>query len=78
MSNDAKEAASEVIGCIVIFVLYAALGALAAWVVEWAWNIFVSGVFHGPRIDYWQAWALYILASMAAGLLKPTPIQSKS
>lgn len=47
--------------------LFAAVISLCAFVTQWAWNIVVAGVFHGPTIDFWQALGVYFLLSLIGG-----------
>jgi hypothetical protein len=53
--------------CFVILVVGIALWAIAAALFTWAWNAVVPDVFHGPHIEYWQAFAIFILLSAIGG-----------
>lgn len=66
------EGITACLGCIAAIVLYIAFGALCAWVLEWAWNIVVPALFHGPQIDFTEACAIYVALSIIGGLFKVT------
>jgi hypothetical protein len=66
------EVISSLIGCAAILVLWAALGLAMAWVLEWGWNILIPALFHGPRITYAMACAMYFLLSLVVGWLRPS------
>lgn len=51
-------------GCLGLLAIYVVINLAVAWCVEWAWNVFVPLVFHGPRIDYAAAVAICILLSL--------------
>jgi hypothetical protein len=42
-------------------VLWCIVGMAIALLVEAEWNLLVPSLFHGPSIDYLQAWSLYLL-----------------
>lgn len=63
---------AAIIGCLVFIALWAGLGLLIAWLIEWSWNMLIPALFHGPRIDYAMACALYFLLSLVIGLLRPS------
>jgi hypothetical protein len=44
---------------------------IGAWITMWAWNIFVGGVWHGPTINFWQAFAANLLLAIISGIIKP-------
>jgi len=58
------------ISCLVVLVIWAGAGLLMAWGIEMAWNLVVPSLFHGPRIDFYIACALYFFASLIIGLLR--------
>lgn len=33
----------------------------AAWLLMWAWNVFVPAAFSGPELTYWQAFGAMVL-----------------
>jgi len=61
------------LGCFVFLllsaVLYLAVGLATAWLIEWAWNLIVPALFHGPHIDFTVAYAIYIALSLIGGAL---------
>lgn len=65
------------LGCFACIALYVAFGALCAWVLEWAWNIIIPALFHGPQIDYTEACAIYAALSIIGGLFKATTTKSE-
>ena len=54
-----------VLGAVLIFfVTFLSVSALCALVTMWAWNILVPAIFHLGAINFWQAWAVNILAGL--------------
>lgn len=37
---------------------------------QWAWNVVVFGMFHGPHITFWQAFAVTCLLSAVGGIFQ--------
>jgi len=58
------------VSCLVLIVLWAGFGLLIAWGIELAWNLIIPSLFHGPRIDFYTACALYFFISLIIGLLR--------
>lgn len=65
-----EKAFAGCISCLAILVVWVGFGLLIAWGIELAWNLIVPSLFHGPRIDFFMACALYFLASLIIGLLR--------
>lgn len=68
-----SEGALGCVGCCVFLMisaaLYIAIGLATAWLIEWAWNLIVPALFHGPHIDFAIAYAIYIALSLIGGAL---------
>jgi hypothetical protein len=71
------EAGAACLGCLMILVITAALDVIAAWLTQWAWNLVLSPVFHWPHLDFLEAFALYVLLSLFAGLFRSSSDTSK-
>ena len=69
-----SEGALGCAGCFIFLAvctgLYVAVGAISAWVIEWAWNLLVPLFFHGPSISYAVACAIYVVLSIIIGLFR--------
>ena len=53
---------TEVAGCLLLVIFaIAAYIAFMPWVVMTLWNVVVPQVFGGPHIDYWTAFAGWLL-----------------
>jgi hypothetical protein len=48
-------------------VVVLALAALVSYVVMSLWNVLVPGLFHGPRVGFWQAAGLLVLSRILFG-----------
>lgn len=68
MSTRANKSLAQY-GCAIVFA--ALLLAFVIWplVLMFAWNVFVGGVFHGPTINYPEAFALNLLFSVLRGVV---------
>lgn len=57
------------------------LGFILAWVVQFLWNATLSAMFEWPRISYWQALGIFILAKVffgfGGGMRHAAPEKSK-
>lgn len=63
------------IGIVVLAaIVIAALMLGTAWVIMWAWNIFIAAIFHLPHINIWQGFAIDILLI----LIKPVVSYTKN
>jgi hypothetical protein len=60
MDEDAVKCA----GCVIALVPWFLIGLLIGWGIEWAWNLIVAGVFHGPTINFAEGCAFYLLISV--------------
>ena len=49
---------------LLVFVMALGLGLLMAWPVMWLWNYTVVDLFKFPAMDYWHAWAMFVLCSI--------------
>ncbi len=47
-----------------IIALSAVMGLVIAFPVMWLWNWLAPDLFHGPVIDYWQAYGIYLLCTI--------------
>jgi hypothetical protein len=68
--NTAKKIGNIVgtVGAIFAGVFFAIfLGFLFGWVIQWLWNFTLVDMFDWPRISYWQAVAVFILAKIFFG-----------
>lgn len=43
---------------------------------EWAWNMIVPPLFHGPHITFWQAFALSMLVGLITSGLRASTSKS--
>lgn len=64
----ARTSASAGMGCLavtgfiaLIVALWAAITAVTAFVLAWAWNLVVPTTFNGPTLDFGAAFALLIV-----------------
>ena len=58
------------LGCLGYIALYFAIGALTAWLIEWAWNLVMPLLFHLPSIDFAVACAIYVIGSLVVAGIK--------
>jgi low affinity Fe/Cu permease len=65
-----------VIAVVLVFALSAGivLGASAgiAKLFQLLWNYAAVSAFHAPHLDFWHAWALWILIGIAIRLFRPS------
>lgn len=61
MAKSNEEAGMVILGCLGIVALFALLTAFAAWIFMLAWNAFCVPVFGWPPIDFWTAFAGWVL-----------------
>jgi hypothetical protein len=54
-------AGTIILGCLGIIALFVALTGFLAWVFMLAWNAFCVPVFGWPPIDFWTAFAGWVL-----------------
>lgn len=65
------KAIAIIIGVIGILAIAAAIIFLRAWLFMLAWN-FVTPVFSGPVLTFWQSFAIAFILSMIGGWFKST------
>lgn len=59
-----------VVGVIAVIVaLWAAITAVTALILAWAWNLVVPSTFGGPTLDFGAAFALVLVVSILGRLL---------
>ena len=59
-----------VVGIIALVIgLWAAITAITAAVLSWAWNLVVPSTFGGPTLDFGAAFALVLVVSIIGRLL---------
>jgi len=52
-----------------VVAVWAAITALTAFVLAWAWNLVVPSTFGGPTLDFGAAFALVLVVSILGRLL---------
>lgn len=57
-------------GCLTIIALIVGLSALFGLVFMLAWNAVAVPVFDAPKLDFWQAWAVWILVGLIGGAFR--------
>ena len=67
----------KVLGCVVWFVVYAALSLLLAWGFQGLWNWLMPLIFHLPTLTYWQAFGLMTLLSFVGGCFRSSTSSKK-
>ena len=70
MRNPLARVIRGVVKVVAIAVAVLVLIALFGWAVMVLWNDLVPPPFHGPAIDYWQAFALLVLCRILFGGLR--------
>ena len=64
MSKKSYDAATIILGCIVVIPLIVGIGAFSGWVLMLLWNWALVGIFPAvPVLDFYKAWALSIFLS---------------
>lgn len=62
-----------ILGAIAVFMaIWAAISAVSALVLCWAWNAFAVPVFGLPAIGFWQAFALLMLLGFIKSVVNVT------
>jgi hypothetical protein len=69
LSKDA-DAGVVVLGCIGIIALFLGIIAFTAWIFMLAWNAFCVPVFGWPPIDFWTAFAGWVLLGLVGSAFR--------
>jgi len=58
------------VGCLAIIALILILSAFMGLVFMVLWNLVVPPLFNGPTLDFWQAWAIWILIGIVGSAFR--------
>lgn len=61
---------------VLVFGIIAIFSLIGAGILMLAWNFVVLGLFHGPALGFWQAYAISIMLSIIGSAFKTTVTKS--